>query len=186
MLEFNFNPFPTIYTERLVLRQLTTADAQDLFELNTNNDVLKYLEFLRMKTIDDAHLKIENLNTGIENNESIIWAISTKENPKLMGTICLFHFKKQHYRGEIGYILHSDFWRKGILNESMQAVLNYGFDVLNIHSIEAIVDPENEASIGLLVKNKFVREAYFKEDFYQNGVFLDTAVYSLLKSRWKV
>jgi ribosomal-protein-alanine N-acetyltransferase len=185
MLEFNFNPFPIIYTERLVLRQLTISDSQHFFELNTNDAVLKYLEFLRMKTIEDASQKIDKHTAEIGNNENIIWAISTKENPKLIGTICLFHFKKKHYRGEIGYMLHPNFWRKGILQECINVVLNFGFDVLNLHSIEAIVDPENEPSIGLLEKNKFVREAYFKEDFYQNEKFCDTAVYSLLKSNWK-
>lgn len=185
MLAFNFNPFPRITTERLVLRQITLDDAQALFEINTNDEVLKYLDFLRMQTIEDARLKIDKHTIAVETNDSIIWAISTKENSKLIGTICLFHFKKEHFRGEIGYILHPDFWRKGILLEGMNAVINYGFDTLNLHSIEAIVDPENVASIELLEKNKFVREAYFKEDFYQKGKFLDTAIYSLLKSNWK-
>lgn len=186
MLEFNFDLFPELVTQRLVLRQMTPDDAANLFALNTNNDVLKYLDFLRMKTIDDAYKKIEKINKEIKNADCIYWAISTQENPhELIGTICLFHFKKQHYRGEVGYLLHPDFWRKGILQECLYAVLNYGFDVLNLHSVEAIVDPENAASIGLLEKNKFVREAYFKEDFYQNGKFLDTAIYSLLKSNWK-
>ena len=47
MLEFNFDLFPELITERLVLRPLTLDDAPSLFELNTNDDVLKYLDFLR-------------------------------------------------------------------------------------------------------------------------------------------
>jgi ribosomal-protein-alanine N-acetyltransferase len=185
MLEFNFDLFPELITERLVLRQMTPDDAQALFFLNTHDEVLKYLDFLRMKTIDDAVKKIERITNDIKATDCVYWAISTKEDPTLIGTICLFHFKKQHHRGEIGYMLHPGFWRKGILQECMQTVIDYGFDVLNLHSMEAIVDPENTASIALLEKNKFVREAYFKEDFFQNGKFLDTAIYSLLKSNWK-
>ena len=63
-----------------------------------------------MKTIDDAYKKIDKINKEIKNADCIYWAISTQENPhELIGTICLFHFKKQHYRGEVGYLLHPDF-----------------------------------------------------------------------------
>ena len=185
MLEFNFDLFPELITERLVLRPLTIDDAPSLFELNTNDDALKYLGFLRMHSVNDAVKKIEKITEDIATTDCMYWAISTKENLELIGTICLFHFIKQHHRGEVGYMLHPNFWRKGILQECMHAVLDYGFNVLNFHSLEAIVDPENAASIGLLEKNKFVREAYFKEDFYQDGKFYDTAIYSLLKSNWK-
>ncbi len=51
---------------------------------------------------------------------------------------------------------------------------------MNLHSIEANVNPGNTASIKLLEKNNFTREAYFKENYFYDGKFLDTAIYSLL------
>jgi ribosomal-protein-alanine N-acetyltransferase len=69
---------------------------------------------------------------------------------------------------------------KGIMQEALSAVLNYGFELLKLHSVEANVNPNNVSSIKLLERNGFVREAYFKENYYYNNQFLDTAIYSLL------
>jgi len=60
----------------------------------------------------------------------------------------------------------------------MTIVLDYGFRALQFHSIEANVNPDNAASIKLLERNNFVREAYHKENYYFNGKFLDSAIYS--------
>lgn len=51
---------------------------------------------------------------------------------------------------------------------------------MHLHSIDAIVNPANADSVKLLERNGFVREAYFREDYFWNGQFLDTAVYSKL------
>jgi ribosomal-protein-alanine N-acetyltransferase len=56
---------------------------------------------------------------------------------------------------------------------------------MDLHSIEAIVNPDNKASIKLLERNSFTREAYFKENYFYDGKFLDSAVYSLLISEYK-
>ena len=62
----------------------------------------------------------------------------------------------------------------------MKVVLDYGFNTLKIHSLEANVNPGNAASIKLLERNGFVREAYYRENYYYNGHFLDSAIYSLI------
>ena len=69
---------------------------------------------------------------------------------------------------------------KGLMYEAIQAVLHYGFHDLKLHSVEAQIDPRNSASEALLKKAGFVREAYFKENYYLRGRFADTGVYSLL------
>jgi len=62
----------------------------------------------------------------------------------------------------------------------MEKVLAFGFIELHLHSIEANVNPGNAASIRLLERNHFTREAYFRENFFYNGKFLDTVIYSKL------
>jgi ribosomal-protein-alanine N-acetyltransferase len=68
------------------------------------------------------------------------------------------------------------------MNEAMTAVINYGFDDLKLHSIEANVNPGNASSIRLLERSGFIREAYHRENYYYNGHFLDSAIYSLVNS----
>jgi ribosomal-protein-alanine N-acetyltransferase len=63
-------------------------------------------------------------------------------------------------------------------------VLYYGFEFMKLHSVEANVNPDNTPSIKLLERNNFSREAYFKENYFYDGKFLDTVIYSLLISQW--
>ena len=66
------------------------------------------------------------------------------------------------------------------MKEALIKVIEYGFNEMKLHSIEAHINPANSASAGILEATGFIREAYFKEDFYYKGVFSDTAIYSKL------
>lgn len=68
------------------------------------------------------------------------------------------------------------------MREAMKAVLNYGFDVMRLHSVEAIMDPANTASAHVAERNHFGKEGHFKENEFWNGAFLDTVFYSLLRT----
>jgi ribosomal-protein-alanine N-acetyltransferase len=180
MLELNFNPFPNLTTERLVLRQFTKEDLPEIFKLRTDPRISKYIARPDFKTIEDAEAYITKMANFISNNESIIWGITKKGEDKVMGSICLWHFRKEDYRAEVGYEMRPEFWGKGIMNESLNAAIGYGFNTLKLHSIEALVNPNNAASIKVLTRNNFVKEGHLKESYFHNGVFGDTGIYSLL------
>jgi len=84
-----------------------------------------------------------------------------------------------HYRAEICYVLEPVFWGKGLMTEALHAVLQYGFQQMALHSIEANISPANTPSIKLVEKFNFRREALFKENWFINGKFVDSAIYSL-------
>lgn len=182
MLELKFTPFPELKTERLLLRKLTANDAEEMFFLRSNEYVLRYIGREPAKSVAEAEEFIENINKGIDKNEAILWGIALLNEPaKIIGTICLWNFKPENYRVEIGYILHPGHWGKGIMKEAINAVVDYGFNDLKVHSIEALLSPENLASSSVLEKTGFVKEGHLKENFYFNGIFSDTAIYSRLK-----
>lgn len=181
MLELNFSSFPEIITERLLLRKMKDADAPEIQFLRSDDTVMKYIDREKTKTAEEAVAFIQKVNENIDKNESVMWAISLKDNPdKLIGNIGFWRIINKHYRSEIGYMLHPDFWGKGIMKEALLAAINFGFNSMKLHSIEAHINPDNTASGMLLEKAGFVREAYFKEDFFFRGKFIDTAIYSLL------
>jgi ribosomal-protein-alanine N-acetyltransferase len=179
-MNLSFNPFPTISTERLLLRKIEASDKNEIFFLRSDERVLKYLDKLPATTVDEAVEYIDKITVSIKNNEAILWGITLRDDPKIIGTICYWRMEKEHYRAEIGYVLHPDYTGKGMMQEAITEVLKYGFEKMKLHSIEARVNPHNFSSIKLLERNDFEREGYFKEDFFFNGKFLDTAVYSLL------
>jgi ribosomal-protein-alanine N-acetyltransferase len=180
MLQLNFQPFPQISTGRLLLREITTADAADLFALRSNKDLMRYIDRPVAQSMQDALNLIEIITTALKNDDGITWGITLKNNPQLIGTIGFWRIIKEHHRAEIGYLLSDAFQRQGIMQEAITAAIDYGFNVMRLHSIEANVNPANTASILLLEKNKFIREAYFRENYYYNEKFVDSLVYSLI------
>jgi len=180
MLKLNFNPFPKLETERLILDQPLTEDDKALFELRSDERVMRYIDRPRAKTINDAKELLLKIQDAINKNDGITWALRSKTSPFLIGTIGYWRIDKENFRAEIGYMLHPGFQGRGIMQEAMEKVLSYGFKELNFHSIEAQVNIANAASIKLLESKGFIQEGYFRENYYYEGRFLDTAIYSLL------
>ena len=177
MLELNFEPFPVIETERLMLRKISWNDAENIFALRADREVMKYIGRPIPKTVRDIEPLINAMN---ENTVRIQWGITLKENDGVIGTIGYHKIDTDNYRAEIGYLLGKDYWQTGLMSEAISSVIEYGFKQMQLHSIEAVITPGNEASRRLLKKFNFTKEGFFKENFFFEGKFWDSEVYSLL------
>lgn len=180
MPDINFDPFPQIKTERLLLRKITDADAEDIFKLRSDKNVMKYIGKKPVVSIGEARDWAKLIQDSLQNNSGITWGISMAEKESLIGTIGFWRIIKEHYRAEIGYMLLPQYWKQGFTKEAILKVIDYGFQEMKLHSIEAHINPKNIGSATVLEKTGFVLEAYFKEDFFFDGAFEDTAIYSLL------
>lgn len=158
MQKFNFTPFPNLATNRLILRQLSENDSQEVFSLRTDKRVNKYLDRQIQRNSNEVIEFIKNINKSIHENKSVYWAICLKDENEFVGTICLFSFSEENRTAEIGYELHPNFQKKGIMNESLNAVIEFALSILNLDSIDAFVHENNDSSIKLLEKNNFVKE----------------------------
>jgi ribosomal-protein-alanine N-acetyltransferase len=181
MLEINFLPFKNLETERLLLRRVTVDDADEMFLLRSNPDSMKYVPRPLAESREDALQHIAMIDSKIEDNTGINWAITLKGNPKFIGIIGHYRIQPENYRAEIGYMILPEYYGKGIATEAIKATLAYGFEDMSLHSIEAVIDPENTASERVLQKNGFVKEAHILENEYFGGKFWDTVIYSILK-----
>ena len=180
MLTFNFNPFPNLETKRLLLRRVVKSDVDEIFFLRSNEEIMKYIPRPILKTPQDALKHITTIDATMNNNEGINWAITLKNSSKLIGIIGHYRIQPQNYRAEVGYILHPDYHGKGIVPEALKKVLEYGFMEMKLHSIEAVIAPDNAASEKVLLKSGFTKEAHFIENQFYEGRFLDTVIYSIL------
>jgi ribosomal-protein-alanine N-acetyltransferase len=183
MTSFVFKPFPLIETGRLLLRQLRDTDVDEIYFLRTDERVMRFLDRPPAKSKAEAAVYITTINQQIQNGDAILWGITCKPDDRIIGSICFWRFEKEHYRAETGYVLHPAYHGKGIMKEALNAVLVYGFESLHLHSVMANVSPDNAASIQLLKSAGFEQEGYLKENFFFNGLFLDTVVFGIVNSR---
>lgn len=184
-LELNFSPFPEIKTERLQLRRILMEDAQALFEMRSDERVMQFLDRPRAKTIADAENLIRLIDHDIDSNIGITWGVSLHGTSRLIGTMGFWNITKAHFRAEIGYLLHPDFQGKGLMMEAAKKTIDFGFREMGLHSIEANINPNNLRSAKMLEKCGFVKEAHFRENYYYDGKFLDSVIYSLLNNPLK-
>jgi ribosomal-protein-alanine N-acetyltransferase len=180
MLVLNFNPFPNLESDHLLLRRIVEGDAQEIFALRSDAENMKYIPRPLVKNHEEALGHLAMIDSGIEKNEAINWAITIKGSSKLLGIIGFYRTKHEHYRSEIGYMLLPEIHGKGIAAEAVGIVTKFGFNEMKLHSIEAVIDPRNGASEKVLQKNGFVKEAHFKENEFFEGKFLDSVIYSKL------
>lgn len=181
MLNPEFTPFPVLETQRLVLRRITKDDLPELFYFRSDPVILQYLGKNPARDHEEVSRFIEGIDENIRNNEGILWGIVLKGAPaNLIGTICYWNIQKENFRSEMGYVLDPRHWKKGYMKEAIMEALNYGFTKMGLHSVEARVSALNTASSAVLEATGFIKEAHFKEDFFYNGKFEDTAVYSLV------
>ena len=108
-----------------------------------------------------------------------------KNESKLIGSIGLWRTVPEHHYAEIGYSLLNEYQRKGLMYEAMIASLKYGFNEMQLHRVEANINPLNIPSRAILEKAGFVKEAHFVENYYYNGYYTDSAIYSLLSKNFK-
>lgn len=181
MLELNFSPFPELETERLLLRNIADADVDDIFEIRSNPQTMQYIPRPIAKTKEDAMGLINMLRGFNDNNEKLNWGVIDKNNGKMIGIFGYVNFFTNAYRGEVGYVLHQDYHGTGVATEALKVVLDYGFEQIGLHSIEAVIRTENMKSQKLVEKFGFTKDAYFKDYIYHNEQFWDAVVYSLIK-----
>jgi ribosomal-protein-alanine N-acetyltransferase len=150
---------PLLTTERLILRQLQSSDDKAIFTLRNNAQVNAFIQRPITGNIYDARHFISTINEGINNSEWLYWAIILKSNQQLVGTICMWHFSNDNTMAEIGYELHPDYQGKGLMNEAIQTIIDYGFNTLDLKTIEAYTQPANTKSVTLLEKNGFLPDS---------------------------
>ncbi len=146
-------------TERLFLRKINNQDIDDLFEMDADPEVHKFIENKPVKSKEQIAAIVAMLNKQYEENGIARWAVIEKQTNECIGWAGLRYFRESlnHHKDfyELGYRFKQKHWGKGYATESSKAIIEYGFKNLDIHSIFAITHPENANSINVLKKLGF-------------------------------
>ncbi|MBD3582975.1 GNAT family N-acetyltransferase [Flavobacterium selenitireducens] len=180
MLTYDFSLFPILETERLYLRKLSESDVVEVFEMRSDPANMKFIPRPLIQDHTEALAHIAKINDQIEANQGINWAVTLKGNDKLVGIMGFYRTEFEHFRSEIGYMIHPDYHGQGIVSEAIKKLVEYAFSTMGLHSIVAVIDPDNVASEKVLQKNGFVKEGHFKENEFYDGKFIDSVHYSIV------
>jgi ribosomal-protein-alanine N-acetyltransferase len=151
-------------TERLYARQFNTGDFDDIYSLNSDQDVMRYIRSPQNKDETRQFLE-ENIHYYIESPQFGRWALIEKTTELFTGSFMLRPSPIVTGSIEMGYAFLKPFWGKGYATEMVKSGLIYAFSELQIPIIIAITHPENSASQKVLLKSKFNPAG----DFIENG-----------------
>lgn len=178
---FDFSTFPTLTTERLVLRELTPDDTNDLFEFRSDFEVQKYNSEPMRDPAEAAEL-IELLRTEYVAQQAIRWGVTLIGEGKVRGLFGFNSWERFHHRADIGYDMSRSYWGRGIATEALNALLEFGFTRMELNRVEAVTIADNHESVRLLGRFAFVREGLRRSySLEEDGTYHDGAIYGLLR-----
>ncbi|MFC4427103.1 GNAT family N-acetyltransferase [Deinococcus navajonensis] len=172
---------PEMTTSRLCLRPFVETDAGIVTTLLSTPEVAEGMLSIPFPyPADLARSWILSRPGAAEEGRAFSWAITHLDTAQLLGGVTLSPAPGQ-FRAELGYWLGVPFWRQGYASETVPAVLKFGFDLLNLHRIQATVFPGNPASARVLEKAGFCREGLLRGYARKGGTFHDLILYARLR-----
>ena len=175
----NFSPFPDIETKNLLLRRMNHTDINDLFEMRKDSRMNEYTDTKIEKNLDETKAYIHKMNKGIDDNKWIIWAIEHKQSNKIIGTISIWNINWEQKNGELGFGIIPNYQGQGLMKEALLNVVEYGFDVMQLKTLDAYTEENNLKSMKLLERCKFVNINRVDDEGYYSSRVYHMIVYRL-------
>lgn len=172
---------PTLTTDRLTLRPFTMADADRVTQLLQDPAIAETTLYIPYPyTRDDAAMWIAMHPAAAQTGRELIWAICLRDDGDLIGAISM-EVNAQHCRGTLGYWLGVPWWSQGYMSEAANAVVDFGFEALDLHRIEATRMPENVGSARVMEKAGLTYEGILRGYYLKNGTFEDAAIHARIR-----
>ncbi|MGM9986281.1 MAG: GNAT family N-acetyltransferase [Bacillaceae bacterium] len=183
MLEMKdlYKHLPTLETERLLLRKITLEDVGDMYEYASDHEVTKFVTWYPHQSLIETRSFIEYVLQQYKKNKVAPWGIEYKENGKLIGTIDFVWWDKQKRHAEIGYAISKHYWGKGLTTEAASALVQFGFEQMDLVRIQARCLVDNIASKRVMEKIGMSFEEMKKKEILVKGEFKDIEIYAIRK-----
>ncbi len=177
--------FPIQQSERLILRKVTKADIDDIFEIYSSEEVAEFDDFEPLDSKEGSLKIIEGNHKQFDDKDQIRWMLEAKDTHELIGTCGLYDFDECSNNCTLGYDLKVKEWNKGFITEAINIVTKYAFDTMKLHRVMALVTPGNKASERVLEKNGYVYEGLMREMEYYKGQYWDGLIYAIIRKDYE-
>jgi [ribosomal protein S5]-alanine N-acetyltransferase len=177
--------FPHLRTPRLHLRQILPSDAAALFAIHSDVEWMRWYGVDPLTSHSQAEQLADLFSSWFRAGTGFRWGLERLQDRRLIGTCGLFRWNKSWHNCVIGYEIDRTCHGQGYMQEALVAVLDYGFDMMHLHRVQAETHPDNVASIHLATRLGFQLEGVHREQAYWAGSFHDLNCYSLLDRDWR-
>lgn len=172
-------------SERIILKEMIEENWRGVHNYASQSIVCQYQPW-GPNTEDESKCFVKQIieDAKIVPRSRFVFAVFDKGNNEMIGAGEFNLRDASNKAGEIGYIIHPDYWGKGIATEVAQLLIELGFNEFNLHRIYATCDPRNSGSIKVLEKNRMTKEGRMREDLWVKDGWRDSFLYSVLEQEW--
>ena len=167
---------------RLLLRPVIEDDADALFEIFSDREVMQYYDILPLKNKDEARELCDRFVRHFADRTMLRWAITEKESGQVIGTCGFFCFSDEDSKAELGYELRRDRWGMGFMPEAIGLIMRFIYENSNINRIEAFVEVPNISSQKLLKKLGFSKEGTLRQFEKCRGELIDITIWGYIRN----
>ncbi len=179
----HFRHLPILHTERLILRPIRRSDAKAMYEYTRDKEVARYVLWDPHRSLMDTCETISEMKRQYRHGWPCSFAIALAGSDQIIGTIGYMWLNTENCSAEIGYSLSRKYWNQGYMTEALKAVLDFSFNTLELHRIEAQHDIRNPASGQVMKKNGMIQEGILRDRLHNKGQYCTIAIYSIINPK---
>lgn len=180
-----FKTIPTLETERLILRRMMPSDLADVYDYAKRAEVSEFLLWYPHDTTAFTRKYLKIVDSKYKRGEFYDWAVVCKADGRMIGTAGFTSIDVYNNNAEIGYVLNSDYWGRGLAAEAARAVITFGFEALRLVRIEAKYMTDNLGSKRVTEKCGMREEGILRQSVYAKGRYVDVCLCSILVDEYK-
>ena len=175
----------TIDTQRLVLRRFKYSDDEAMLKYWISDEKIQSLYSEPVYTTKEEVKELLDKYIGsYEKDDYYRWAIIKKSSSECIGQIAYFLVDSRNNFAEIEYCIGSHFQCKGFATEATRAVIEYGFNQMNLHKVQICTKTINAPSRRVIEKCGLTYEGTLRDYFYMNGEYVGRLYFSILRSEF--
>ena len=176
---------PVLTAGHVTLRELRISDAASLFAMLTSEEVARFIS-PPPTTVEGFERFIAWTQRERQNGNYACFAIVPKGLTTAVGIFQVRSLEPGFGSAEWGFAMGSQFWGTGIFAEGAKLVLDFAFDVIGAHRLEARAAVANGRGNGALRKIGAVQEGVLSRSFVRNGVHHDQVLWGILADDWRL
>ena len=175
---------PVLTGKQVVLRELRTSDAHSLFAMLTTEEVARFIS-PPPTTVEGFERFISWTHRQRAAGSYACFAVTMQGFDTAIGIFQVRELEPGFGAAEWGFAIGSPFWGTGLFQDGAELVLEFAFETLGVHRLEARCAVKNGRGNGALHKVGAVQEGVLRKSFLKNGEYLDQVLYAIVEDDWR-